>query len=227
MKKMCKLLLGLSALFTFTLTSCEATGGNNNKSGDTSVELSGFEKTGDVYKTKVNNDVQSFSFIDKVSVSSNSTWKLYSDISGTQEIVTKTISLNIGDNQSYVLVTAPNGDLGFYSVVVRRLDLYTVSFNTRGGSSIESQNVQEESLISPVANPTKTGYAFDKWDYDFTEPVMKDLTINASWVANSHTITFDVNGGNGNNTRNCATFCDGSSLKTRCTMLIMSSPCCS
>ena len=76
-----------------------------------------------------------------------------------------------------------------------RLHLYTVDFNTGGGTVIPSQNVQEESCVENVDDPSKPGYTFDKWDYDFTSPVLSDLTINAIWKPIIYTITFDTNGG--------------------------------
>ena len=163
---------------------------------DTDIQLSGFTRNNNDFTYKVNNNISSFSFIDKVKVSSGSSWKLFFDISGTQEIITKTIGLEIGDNNVYILVTSANGNLGFYSICIRRLNMFTVSFETNGGSYIPSQQIQEESLIQPVESPTKNGYQFKTWDYDFTQPVMSDLIVNALWQAHKLTITFDVNGGN-------------------------------
>lgn len=168
--------------------------GSNETSSNTDISIEGFVKEDEKLTGKVNNDVQSFSFIDKVSVAKGSTWKVYSDISGTQEIVTKTVNLSVGDNLSYILVTAKNGDLGFYNVNVRRLDIYTVQFNTNGGTIVEDQRIQEESLVNPVEDPTRSGFDFGGWDYDFSMPVMSDLTINALWAGHKHTISFDMNG---------------------------------
>ena len=53
----------------------------------------------------------------------------------------------------------------------------------------------------PVANPERTGYAFDKWvdengsDFDFSQPIMADTTIKAAWnktVSGQNTYVFEA-----------------------------------
>ena len=59
--------------------------------------------------------------------------------------------------------------------------------------------------MSKPDNPTREGYTFNGWllggdPYDFTTPVMQDLTLTASWTKNksTYTVKFDLNGGDGN-----------------------------
>ena len=160
------------------------------KSKDTSLSIEGFSQDGSLFSFKVNNDVNIFSYTDKVTISSKSSWKLFSDIEGKIEVVTKTISLSIGDNTNYILVTSENGEYAFYTVVTRRLNMFTVAFDTDGGTVIPSQQVQEESLIQEVPNPEKPHYSFSRWDYDFSEPVMRNMTVTASYTINKYEITF-------------------------------------
>lgn len=65
--------------------------------------------------------------------------------------------------------------------------IYTVTFNTNGGTSIESIKVSEdENFIFPEV-PTRSGYQFDAWLYE-GEPfydnikLTKDITIEATWI---------------------------------------------
>jgi len=160
------------------------------KSKDTSLSIEGFSQDGSLFSFKVNNDVNIFSYTDKVTISSKSSWKLFSDIEGKIEVVTKTISLSVGDNTNYILVTSENGEYAFYTVVTRRLNMFTVNFDTDGGTIIPSQQVQEESLIQEVANPEKPHYTFSSWDYNFSEPVMRNMTVTASYTINKYEITF-------------------------------------
>jgi len=160
------------------------------KSQDTSLSITGFSQDGSLFSSKVNNNVNIFSYTDKVVISSKSSWKLFSDIEGKIEVVTKTISLSIGDNTNYILVTSENGEYAFYTVVTRRLNMFTVSFDTDGGTIIPNQQVQEESLIQEVPNPEKPHYTFSSWDYDFSEPVMRNMTVTASYTINKYEITF-------------------------------------
>ncbi|WP_459187010.1 InlB B-repeat-containing protein [Parabacteroides sp. APC149_11_2_Y6] len=68
--------------------------------------------------------------------------------------------------------------------------IYTVSYDTDGGSVIESSSVLEnEKLIKP-AEPKKVGYEFSGWyttpdkttKYDFDQPVTQDMTLYAKWA---------------------------------------------
>lgn len=64
---------------------------------------------------------------------------------------------------------------------------YTVTFDTQGGSEVQSQIVLPGNKVVKPANPTKTGKTFDYWKYDntaytFTEPVNGDITLVAAWV---------------------------------------------
>ena len=185
-------LIALSLLCPiFVGCSSQETGGNSKN-----VSIENFTTTSDGFETKIDNDIEVFSFINKVSVPNNYTWNLYSDFEATNEIVNKTIRCEIGNNRVYMLVHNTKDTIGFYTVDVYRYHMYSVNFNTQGGTFVPSQNVQEESFVAPVDNPTKKGYTFVSWDYDFATPVTRNLTITASWSANSYNISLDVNGGN-------------------------------
>ena len=85
---------------------------------------------------------------------------------------------------------------------------YKVTFNTDGGSKIESVEVEENKTLEKPENPTKKGYTFDKWmlnnkEYDFDKKVTKDITLKATWKREEtkpveevkYTVKFDSNGG--------------------------------
>lgn len=190
----------LSILFAslfLCVTGCNSSNssGINDDQSDKTVSINNFTKTDDGFLGKINNNIETFSFINRVNVPKNATWSLYTDVAGTVEIPTKTIECKIGDNIVYLLVNGEKEAIGFYKVDVYRYSLYTVSFNTNGGNYIEPQQVQEESLITPVKDPEKRGYTFTSWDYDFKQPVTSNLLINALWNANTYHVTFDPNGG--------------------------------
>lgn len=64
---------------------------------------------------------------------------------------------------------------------------FTVTFDSNGGSAVESQVVEKGDMaIEPVA-PTREGYDFDGWllgeeEYDFSTKVTKDITLKAEWT---------------------------------------------
>ena len=77
---------------------------------------------------------------------------------------------------------------------------YTVTFDTNGGSKVNSQTIPYGETAKTPAIPAKTGYTFAGWylegeKFNFSTPVTKDMTLTAKWTANQYTITFDTDGG--------------------------------
>ena len=92
---------------------------------------------------------------------------------------------------------------------------YTVTFNTDGGSSVESQTVESgKTATKPATNPTKSGYTFKGWfsdaactkTFDFNTAITNNTTIYAGWTKNSdptpdptpgtkYIVLFNTNGG--------------------------------
>lgn len=63
---------------------------------------------------------------------------------------------------------------------------YMVSFNTDGGSEIESVTVKAGSTLTPPSTPIKNGYHFVGWylenkEYDFTKPINENINLQAKW----------------------------------------------
>jgi len=73
---------------------------------------------------------------------------------------------------------------------------YTITFDTDGGSKIDSVKVAFGTAVKAPADPTKEGYTFKGWSpaLPATMPA-KNLTVKAQWTANQYTITFDTDGG--------------------------------
>ncbi|UNT96633.1 InlB B-repeat-containing protein [Allobaculum mucilyticum] len=80
---------------------------------------------------------------------------------------------------------------------------YTVTFDTQGGTPVESVNVEENGKVTRPANdPQKTGYTFAGWFaegsekvFDFSTPITGDLKLKARWTVESYVVTFDSDGG--------------------------------
>ena len=143
----------------------------------------------DIYG-KVSNAASTFSFINEIAIADSATYIVSTDINGSNVIRTKTVSLGIGDNTFYILVE--NGkDLGLYTVVIRRRPMYSVSFNVNGGTSVSSQTIEEDHFATEPTTERK-GYTFDKWDYDFSKPIIKDTTITASWNIITYNVYYDL-----------------------------------
>ncbi len=79
-----------------------------------------------------------------------------------------------------------------------KINQYTVTFNSEGGSSVPSQTVPYGGKVTKPADPTKTGYTFagwykdeaytTQWDFD-NDVVTQDITLYAKWTIITYTIT--------------------------------------
>ena len=143
---------------------------------------------------KVPNVQKTYSFIDEVKTEGNVQYVVSLDIYGIKQVATKTIPLTEGDNVVYITEQIDGNPKTIYEVTIRRRKIYMVSFNLQGGSAVESQQIEEDSLANEPST-TKTGYSFIGWDYDFSEPVTDNITITASWNVIVYGITYELNGG--------------------------------
>ncbi|WP_276354807.1 InlB B-repeat-containing protein [Cohnella caldifontis] len=83
---------------------------------------------------------------------------------------------------------------------------HTVTFESNGGTAVDTRTVVDGVTVTEPDAPTKSGYTFGGWysdealtvPYDFSTPVTGDLELYAKWdeiPAVTHTVTFDSNGG--------------------------------
>jgi len=77
--------------------------------------------------------------------------------------------------------------------------VYTVSFDSTGGTAVPSQNINKGDPVAQPEAPVKEGYNFIEWRtygvaYDFSKPVMSNLTLFAFYEP-IYTVTFDSTGG--------------------------------
>ena len=115
-------------------------------------------------------------------------WNIYTDGSGTNYTPGSTFRA-MGMNQTlYAKWT---------------INTYTVTFNSNGGSEVNSQIVNYNSKATAVV-PLRTGYTFAGWYSDSglttvfnlaTTAITSDITLYAKWAINTYTVTFNSNGG--------------------------------
>jgi len=81
---------------------------------------------------------------------------------------------------------------------------YIVTFDSQGGSTVNSQTVEDGELVTEPTAPMKAGYTFAGWykelecinAWDFVDDmVTSDVTLYAKWATNTYTVTFNKNGG--------------------------------
>jgi len=80
-------------------------------------------------------------------------------------------------------------------------NVFSVCFDSTGESVIFPQTVLSGGTASRPANPTRSGYVFDNWYidsaltvvYDFSTPVINDVTLYAKWINLTVTNTSEWN----------------------------------
>ena len=111
-----KLISVFIATISMAILPCSCS--SSSESLSDSVSISSFTRNENNFTVKINHNIETFSFIGKVSVPTGYNWKIYEDLKGTNEIITKTINCNYGDNKCFLLVFNDSETLGLYSVNV-------------------------------------------------------------------------------------------------------------
>ena len=91
----------------------------------------------------------------------------------------------------------------YWQLLPAPVPVYSVAFDSRGGSKVGSQSVRKGSRVARPKNPARTGYSFRTWTldaagrrpYNFNAAVTKDLRLYAQWTARKYTVYFNANGG--------------------------------
>jgi|WetSurMetagenome_2_1015567.scaffolds.fasta_scaffold00108_35 uncharacterized protein (TIGR02145 family)/uncharacterized repeat protein (TIGR02543 family) len=82
--------------------------------------------------------------------------------------------------------------------------VYTVRFNSNGGSGVDSQNVTYNATATAPAAPAKSGFVFAGWysdqaltsQFSFTTPIVAPITLYAKWTP-VYTVTYNGNNNTG------------------------------
>ncbi|QWB95997.1 InlB B-repeat-containing protein [Mycoplasmatota bacterium] len=113
--------------------------------------------------------------------------------------VVLTYTISDGDDVLY-------GNITLTVIGLNDSSTYKISFDSQGGSEVESMIVYEGDLVTEPDDPIKDGYQFVGWyttdnftrTFDFDVMPSGDTTVYAKWNyidENIYTITFDTNGG--------------------------------
>ena len=150
----------------------------------TQIDSEEFSVDGPVLSLTVPNSTINFSILDSLKIYSKAKIALSYDEAGNNEF-SDLVELSEGDNLFYATVSFAN-ESQKYSVNIYRRHIYTVSFDTNNGTQLDPVSVEEGSL-AVVSQPTKAGYTFAGWDYDFTTPITQNITAKAKWTPNANT----------------------------------------
>jgi len=129
---------------------------------------------------------------EKVSKPSNPTKKGYDFVKWTTDKEGET---------AYNFEKTVTEDITLYAQWIK---VYTVTFNSKGGSDVEPKGVKVEpdKTVAKPDDPTRAGYIFSKWttdeagndEYDFESTVTEDITLYAQWIK-VYTVKFNSKGG--------------------------------
>ena len=128
-----------------------------------------------------------------VGVYNSSDWRCYTST-----------STNIGNQTlAFYKKTTTGGYQNYTTECGLATKTHTITFNSDGGSAVESQTIEEGNTATEPTNPNKTGYTFSGWytepecttAFDFATPITSDIILYAKWTAKTYTITLNANGG--------------------------------
>lgn len=188
------------------LFSCSSSGSDTTElvGADINIKTAikqNIQDIGEGYYLNVRNSQKIVKFNEYVETNKDATWTLSKDVNGKDVIPTKTVEVLEGhpnENLYYVYV-ANDAAKAYetYPVLIHRNYIFTVNFDSDGGSICPSQEVEEGDLLekSKIPTPTKTGFKFSGWDYDFTKPITSDVNTKALWNVKHYVLTLDPNGG--------------------------------
>ncbi len=145
----------------------------------------------DVYG-KVSYTQTTFDFSEEVKARGNAGFTV-TKVTDVEPIASKPVDLVVGDN-TFRVYEMIGTNVTTYTVTIRRKPMYTVTFDSDGGTEVVDQQVEEDALVS-TPETSLTGYTLTAWSYDLSKPITEDTSMKASWTANEYTVTFDANNG--------------------------------
>ena len=93
----------------------------------------------------------------------------------------------------------------FILIAYKKPITYSVTFDTNGGTSVDTQIVNKDDTVTKPDDPEKDGYVFDKWTYlgktyDFSQKVVSDIELVAQWTKldedlETFNVKFNTDGG--------------------------------
>ena len=191
--------------------------------GDIVITVEGCELLAIPTKLKANNITSSSATLswDEIDHATEYQVHITDDDDSTEDIITTTSNtyyevtgLSSASEYLWGITPIASGYCGLTqeAEIFTTLDVYTVTFNSNGGTAVDPQTVDHGTKATKPANPTKTGYTFAGWyteadaEFDFNTPIESATTLYAKWNANQYTITFSKQWGDGGTANATVTF---------------------
>ena len=173
------LLFAILAILSFAIVSC---------SSDTKAVLSmpGSTDNDGCLTIFVSSSVETVDLHDYMIFNEKSKVKFY-DSEDMKNEIGSTVSLQTGDNIFYVKVKEGLTKREYMVNIVRK-DVYSVTFDSNGGTPCSSILVDSGSVINPPIT-SREGYDFVGWGYDFSTSITENVSLVAQWAPRKFTIT--------------------------------------
>ena len=85
---------------------------------------------------------------------------------------------------------------GIHYQIVWKPNDYSFSFDSNGGTAVDTLTQTYDNAFVPPADPSRTGYTFLGWQPALPDSVPPtDMSFTAQWQVNTYTFSFDSNGG--------------------------------
>lgn len=143
------------------------------------------------------------SYIENGSHAENMLDYFATDVNGIKDIFGKvtSYSYSAGDEHNFVKFLLDN-DKKIILTAKWTPKLYTLHFNSVGGSQVNSMTRRYGETISQPESPTKTGYTFAGWyedetygtEFHFNQMPHENKNLFAKWDINNHTLTLHLDG---------------------------------
>jgi uncharacterized repeat protein (TIGR02543 family) len=120
-----------------------------------------------------------------------------------------------GNNYSPGSSYTVTGNITLYAKWEDASTVWTVKFETNGGSAVGDALVLKNTAVSrPSPDSAKTGYTFDGWYtntgltsvYNFSSIVTGNITLYAKWNAITYTVAYNANSGTGSTANSSHTY---------------------
>ncbi|MCK4552124.1 MAG: InlB B-repeat-containing protein, partial [Tenericutes bacterium] len=124
-----------------------------------------------------------------------------SDLTGIAEPLATKVGYTFNGWDTDCPDTMPANNISIQAEYI--INQYTISFDSNGGTEVNSITLDYMANLDEPDEPTKEGYTFINWyeDSNFTVPFTfanipaYDVTLYAKWEINQYIISFDSNGG--------------------------------
>ena len=197
-RKSLKKIMLISVVIVSLLTLCIAINGCGNDNtpiieAETGISIPGMTYNDGVYSLTVDETVEKFDLKSLVVLSDSASMTVSASKEFTTDLNGEDLPLVPGNNMFYLKVVDKNGNYATYSANIYRKQIYSVEFNTNGGTAIDTKYVVEGTKLVPPST-TKAGYQL-QWDFDFSKSIYKNIKVNALWTPIEYQITIN-NGDN-------------------------------